>query len=108
MPAGAVASKTIFDAVWRQQRDPKVAILAGADDALVVARNGQGNRRLGVGSGAREATPSEPPFVALHDQRRLDIAHARRIGNGVRDRMMGLVSEYDRVALLRPAALHIR
>src|SRR5437660_12540980 len=107
MPAGAVAGKTIFDAVGRQQRDPKVAILAGADDALVVARNGQGNRRFGVGGRAREATPSETAFVALHDERRFELAYARRIGKGVRARMMGIVAEDDRLALPRPGALQI-
>src|SRR6516164_11397902 len=38
---------------------------------------------------------------------RLDVAHARRIGSGLRAGMMGVGAEHDRLALSRPCALEI-
>src|SRR5437879_1785455 len=93
MRAGAVAGKTILDAVGRHHRDPLIAVLSGADDGFVVARNGPSERLFGVGDRAREATPNEPALLALNGERCLEIAHPRRIGKRVWTRMMGIVAE---------------
>src|SRR6266566_4297586 len=104
----AMAGKAVLDAVGRQQRDPIIAVLAGADDGLVVARDGPGERVFGVGDRALEAPPNEPALLALRGERRLDLAHPRRIGQRVRARVMGIVAEDERVAFSGPGALQIR
>src|SRR5262245_30148083 len=105
--AGAVVGVALFDAIRRDEGDAKIAVHIGADDRLVVARNRPRERLLGIGGRGRRATPGKPAVVAIDDVSRLDIAHARRIGSGLRTGMMWIGAEHDRLALARPGALEI-
>src|SRR5262252_4967628 len=103
--AGAVVVVALFYAIRRNEGDAKIAVHIGADDRLVVARNRPRERLLGIGGHGRRATPGKPALLAIHDISRLDVAHARRVGTGLRTGMMGIGAEHDRLALSRPRAL---
>src|SRR5215468_3416814 len=87
--AGTVVGVPLFYAIRRNEGDAKIAVHIGADDRLVVARNRPRERLLDIGGRGRRATPGKPAVLAIHDVSRLDVAHARRIGSGLRAGMMG-------------------
>ena len=105
--AGAVVGVALFYAVGRNEDDAKIAVHIGTDDRLVVARNRPRERLLGIGGRGRRATPDKSALLAIHDVSRLDVAHPRWIGSGLRTGMMGICAEHDRLALSRPGALEI-
>src|SRR5215469_1370656 len=105
--AGAVVGVALLHVVGRDEGDAKIAVHIGADDGLVVARNRPRERLLGIGGRGRRVTPGQPALLGIHDVSRLDVAHPRRVGRGLRTGMMGIGAEHDRLALSRPRALEI-
>src|SRR6516225_6422780 len=92
--AGAVVGVALFYAIRRNEGDAKITVYIGADDRLVVARNRPRERLLGIGGRGRRATPGKSALLTIHDVSRFDVAHARRIGGGLRTRMMGVGAEH--------------
>src|SRR5262249_52040237 len=51
--------------------------------------------------------PGEPPVLTINDKGEVEVADARRTGNGLRAGMMRVVAEDDRLSFPRPGALEI-
>src|SRR5262245_36024917 len=64
-------------------------------------------RLLVIGDGRRRASPSKPALLPFHRVGRLDVAHARRIGGGLRPGVVLMGAEDNRLASSRPRALEI-
>src|SRR5262245_6133253 len=105
--AGTVVGVALFYAIRSTEGAAQIAVPIGPDSRLVVRRNRPVERLLGIGGRGRGATPGKPAVLAIHDVSRLDVAHARRMGSGLRAGMMGVGAEHDRLALSRPCALEI-
>src|SRR5277367_3539258 len=86
----------LLDPVVRNQHDTEIAVHIGADDRLVVARNGPAERLLRVGH-RRRAAPNDSSILAVYAVFRLDFMHARRIAGGLRTWMVGVAVEDDRL-----------